>query len=216
MMRKFGQEIIKATAGKKVHGTGAIPGGINKNLSIAERDELLADIGSDDRVERGKAVEIARGYTLENLDDGEPSSAPSTRTICPSCATTARWTSTTATCGPSTPSGETGSSTRSNPLDYLDVIAEEVRPWSYMKFPFLKQLGPEDGWFRVGPLARLNACDFIDTPGGRGRRGRNSVPEVTDGQAEQRDDGLPLGAHDRAAALDARRSRPAERRRPPG
>jgi NAD-reducing hydrogenase large subunit len=32
MMRKFGQEVIKATAGKKIHGTGAIPGGINKNL----------------------------------------------------------------------------------------------------------------------------------------------------------------------------------------
>ena len=32
-MRKFGQEIILATAGKKIHGTGAIPGGINKNLS---------------------------------------------------------------------------------------------------------------------------------------------------------------------------------------
>ncbi|KKO11409.1 hypothetical protein LCGC14_0018900 [marine sediment metagenome] len=34
----------KATAGKKVHGTGAIPGGMNKNLSIAERDSLLADV----------------------------------------------------------------------------------------------------------------------------------------------------------------------------
>jgi NAD-reducing hydrogenase large subunit len=34
LMRKYGQEIIKATAGKKIHGTGAIPGGINKNLSI--------------------------------------------------------------------------------------------------------------------------------------------------------------------------------------
>ncbi len=33
MMRKFGQEIIRATAGKKIHGTGAIPGGINKHLS---------------------------------------------------------------------------------------------------------------------------------------------------------------------------------------
>jgi NAD-reducing hydrogenase large subunit len=33
-----------ATAGKKIHGTGAIPGGMNKNLSIAERDELLKDI----------------------------------------------------------------------------------------------------------------------------------------------------------------------------
>jgi len=41
MMRKYGQEVIKRTAGKKIHGTGAIPGGINKNLSIAERDEFL-------------------------------------------------------------------------------------------------------------------------------------------------------------------------------
>jgi len=38
MMRKYGQEVIKYTAGKKIHGTGAIPGGINKNLSIEERD----------------------------------------------------------------------------------------------------------------------------------------------------------------------------------
>ena len=36
LMRKYGQEIIKATAGKKVHGNGAIPGGVNKNLSIPE------------------------------------------------------------------------------------------------------------------------------------------------------------------------------------
>src|SRR5512144_728088 len=41
LMRKFGQEIIKATAGKKVHGTGAIPGGINKNLTVQERDLFL-------------------------------------------------------------------------------------------------------------------------------------------------------------------------------
>jgi NAD-reducing hydrogenase large subunit len=48
--------------------------------------------------------------------------------------------------------------------NYLDYIREEVKPWSYMKFPFIKQLGPEKGWYRVGPLARLNTCDFIDTP----------------------------------------------------
>ncbi|MCK5879392.1 MAG: nickel-dependent hydrogenase large subunit, partial [Holophagae bacterium] len=44
MMRKYGQEVIKVTAGKKIHGTGAIPGGINKNLSIEERDGLLKEI----------------------------------------------------------------------------------------------------------------------------------------------------------------------------
>jgi len=47
---------------------------------------------------------------------------------------------------------------------YMDYIAEEVRPWSYMKFPFIKSLGPEKGWYRVGPLARLNTCKFLDTP----------------------------------------------------
>ncbi|MCI5163524.1 MAG: Ni/Fe hydrogenase subunit alpha, partial [Candidatus Electrothrix sp. AX5] len=48
--------------------------------------------------------------------------------------------------------------------DYLEVVAEEVRSWSYMKFPYIKELGKENGWYRVGPLARLNVCDFIPTP----------------------------------------------------
>ena len=47
---------------------------------------------------------------------------------------------------------------------YWDVIAEDVKPWSYMKFPFFKSLGPDDGWYRVGPLARVTNCDFIPTP----------------------------------------------------
>jgi NAD-reducing hydrogenase large subunit len=33
-----------------------------------------------------------------------------------------------------------------------------------MKFPYLKSLGKDKGWYRVGPLARLNTCDFIPSP----------------------------------------------------
>ena len=33
-----------------------------------------------------------------------------------------------------------------------------------MKFPFLRSLGPEAGWYKVGPLARVQNCDRIDTP----------------------------------------------------
>lgn len=33
-----------------------------------------------------------------------------------------------------------------------------------MKFPFITSLGEEEGWYRVGPLARINNCDFISTP----------------------------------------------------
>lgn len=44
LLRKYGQEIIRHTAGKRVHGTGSVPGGVNKNLSRAERAELLGEI----------------------------------------------------------------------------------------------------------------------------------------------------------------------------
>jgi NAD-reducing hydrogenase large subunit len=67
-----------------------------------------------------------------------------------------------------------------DPLDYLDEIAEEVRPWSYMKFPFLKKVGPAEGWYRVGPLARINTCDFIDTPAAE--EARKDFMGLTDGK----------------------------------
>jgi NAD-reducing hydrogenase large subunit len=33
-----------------------------------------------------------------------------------------------------------------------------------MKFPYLRELGREAGWYRVGPLARVQTCAFIPTP----------------------------------------------------
>ena len=33
-----------------------------------------------------------------------------------------------------------------------------------MKFPYIVSRGKETGWYRVGPLARINNCDFLDTP----------------------------------------------------
>jgi NAD-reducing hydrogenase large subunit len=39
-----------------------------------------------------------------------------------------------------------------------------VRSWSYLKFPHLRSLGRELGWYRVGPLARVQNCDFIPSP----------------------------------------------------
>ena len=44
LIRKFGQEVIRHTAGKRIHGTGAIPGGMNKALTQAERDEMRGQI----------------------------------------------------------------------------------------------------------------------------------------------------------------------------
>ena len=52
-------------------------------------------------------------------------------------------------------------------VDYQEYdrhIAEGVENWTYMKFPYLRHLGREQGWYRVGPLARMNTIDFIPTP----------------------------------------------------
>lgn len=166
MMRKFGQEIIEHTAGKKVHGTGAIPGGINKNLSIEERDMFLkgADpLNIDKMIEwADSAVQFFKGYYLKNREFVDnfayfPSNHLSLvrkdgamdlyhgvlRAV------------------------DTDGKKILDDVDYQEYnkyIEEEVRSWSYMKFPYLKHLGKEKGWYRVGPLARLNTCDFIPTP----------------------------------------------------
>ena len=67
MMRRYGQEIIEATAGKRIHGTGSIPGGVNKNISIEERDHFLEGIGQQLEWAHA-AVAIARDYTVDHLD----------------------------------------------------------------------------------------------------------------------------------------------------
>ena len=161
MMRKFGQEIIKATAGKKIHGTGAIPGGINKNLSIEERDFFLKDIDQMLAWSQGALGIFKKIYAQ---------SPELIRTFA------------------AFPSNHLSLVREDGALDlyhgvmrarnskgeiifdkvdyrnYLDYVREGVRDWTYMKFPFIKSLGQEEGWYRVGPLARINNCDFIPTP----------------------------------------------------
>jgi len=162
LLRKFGQEVIKATAGKKIHGTGAIPGGVNKNLSVTERDALLKDLPQMLEWSRG-AVKIARDFTMDHLVELLPFGSFDSNHL-------------------SLVREEDGALDLYNGVlravdkdgqkivndqdyqRYLEIVGEEVRPWSYMKFPFLKSLGPEKGWYRVGPLARLNTCSFIPTP----------------------------------------------------
>jgi len=45
------------------------------------------------------------------------------------------------------------------PADYADTMAEHVKPYSWLKFPYIKDLGYPDGVYRVAPLSRLNVAD---------------------------------------------------------
>jgi len=177
MLRKYGQEIIKATAGKKIHGTGAIPGGINKNLSIEERDALLKDLDQAVEWTRG-ALKIAKDYTMEHLEMLKPFGSFDSNHL-----SLVREDGALDIYHGKLRAVDSDGKRIVNDVDYInyvDYIAEEVRDWSYMKFPFLKSLGPENGWYRVGPLARLNTCDFIDTPEAEAER--KEYKALTDGK----------------------------------
>lgn len=177
MMRKYGQEIIKATAGKKIHGTGAIPGGVNKNLSIAERDAFLKEI--DQMIEWSRAaLQIARDYTFENLDELKDFGSFDSNHV-----SLIRNDGAMDLYHGDLRAVNAEGDTIFDHVDYqgyFKYIAEEVRPWSYMKFPFIKTIGPENGWYRVGPLARVNTCDFIDTP--EAEAARKEFMALTDGK----------------------------------
>jgi NAD-reducing hydrogenase large subunit len=158
LLRKFGQEVIRITAGKRIHGTGAVPGGINKLVTAAERDELKRDLPqmlqwAQEAVDitkqlhtqnaalynsfgsfRSNLMSIVRPDGAMDLYDGVLRVRDANGAILFDGV---------------------------NDQDYLQLIEEEVRSWSYMKFPHLRSLGRELGWYRVGPLARVQNCDFI-------------------------------------------------------
>ncbi len=161
LLRKFGQEVIRVTAGRRVHGNGAVPGGVNQAVAGGERDALrgqvaeivdwaadavalirrIAEVDAEHyrrfaRVPANSLSLIAADGALELYHGGLRARDADGATIFDHADY----------CG------------------YLDLIGETVKPWSYMKFPFLRALGAEDGWYRVGPLARINNAERIDTP----------------------------------------------------
>ncbi len=161
LMRKFGQEVIRATAGKRVHGTGSVPGGVNKPVSQEDRALLRRDVAQ--MVDWAQdAIHIAQQLHAQNpaLYDSFGSFRANMLSLVRADGALDLYD------GVIRARDATGQIIFDGASDqgYLDLIEEQVKPWSYMKFPFLKSLGPDLGWYRVGPLARLQNCDFIPSP----------------------------------------------------
>lgn len=167
LLRRFGQEVIRVTAGKRVHGTGSVPGGVNRTVARQERDALRAELPQVlDWAEA--AVDLAQRLTTA-LPPQEAALAETPAALL-------------SLVGPDGALELYDGVLRVREADgrlaedgwedqrYRELIDEAVQPWSYMKFPYRRALGPQLGWYRVGPLARLQNCDFIPTPRAEARR----------------------------------------------
>jgi len=180
LLRKYGQEVIRITSGKRVHGTGAIPGGVNKSLSREEIDYLKKDI--DQMVDWGQdAVGLIKKIFFEHFDYHMEFATIESNML-----------SLVASNGAfdiyhgGLRARDKSGATIFDQVDYTrysDYLKEGVKNWSYMKFPFIDSLGPDNGWYRVGPLARVNNCNFFTTP--LAERERQEFKNVGNGKPVQ-------------------------------
>ncbi len=169
--RGMGMDIVGMLGGKTIHPVGALPGGVSKAINEEERAQIeawgheLVGFGQfglqlfHDVVLENKAyvdMILSDAYTtpmyymglvdernLVNFYDGK------VRVVDP----------------------EGNEFVKYAPDEYLDVIAEHVEPWTYLKFPYLKKVGwkgfvtgRDSGVYQATPLSRLNAADGMATP----------------------------------------------------
>ena len=161
LIRKFGQEVIRHTAGKRIHGTGSVPGGVNKSLTVAERDALLADIYTIVQWSR-EAVTL-----VKELHARQPALYNSFGAVRAKTMSMVGHAGEMDLYDGRLRARDENGAILFDGVDYAaygTLIEEQVKPWSYMKFPYLKSFGAEAGWYRVGPLSRVQNCDVIPTP----------------------------------------------------
>lgn len=159
-LRQFGQRVIELVGGKSVHPACSGPGGVHARFTTAQRDEILSWIP-----EALESVTMALDRLKPLLDGFREEIA----------------------CMGNFPSLFLATVSREGGLEFYDgvikiidgagnVVTESLDPTryytylgeasedsSFVKFPFYRPLGYPGGYYRVGPLARLNVARFAGT-----------------------------------------------------
>jgi F420-non-reducing hydrogenase large subunit len=169
--RKAGHTVIEMIGGRKVHPCTSIPGGLTKGITKEQRDEILK-LGQ-------WAVEFAQ-FTLKLFNDIVLGNKEYVDLILGDIYTHRTYymgmvdennqinfyDGKVRVVGP-----EGKEFVKYAPQDYTKHIAEHVEPWTYLKFPYLKDVGwkgftdgKDSGVYCATPLSRLNAADGMATP----------------------------------------------------
>ncbi len=163
--RAKGQDIIKMLGGKAVHPSFGVPGGVVKSLSSEEREELIEM--SEDMVDFAQfSLDLFKDKILDEYEDVIMEDRLETYSM--GLTEDGELSHTGGTVNVVDPDGEDFA--QFTGIDYMDIIREHTEEWSYMKFPYLKEIGwkgfeegPDSGVYRVGTLGRINAADGMKT-----------------------------------------------------
>lgn len=160
-LRQFGQEVIELLGGKKIHPSWAVPGGVRSGLTVEARDHIVSKLPEAFATTR-VALELFKG--LINKNDEEVQNIGKFDSLFMGLVgLDGEWEHHGGLLRFSDSKGEIIAD-KVSAQDYKDYIGEAVQNSSYLKSPYFKPRGSPDGMYRVGPLARLNVCDYMGTP----------------------------------------------------
>lgn len=169
--RKFNHEVIKMIGGRAIHPVAGLPGGMAKAITEEQR-VYIEDVARQNVDFALWSLEVFNQIVLQNSDyvdlivsDGYTQKTyymglvdennhvnfydGLVRVVDPDGVEFAKYA----------------------PQDYADHVAEHVEPYSYLKYPYLKNVGwkgfvdgKDSGMYACTPLSRLNAADGMATP----------------------------------------------------
>jgi NAD-reducing hydrogenase large subunit len=160
-LRQFGQRVIEIVAGRKIHPSWAVPGGVSRPLSTEGRREIAEGVAE------ATSTALAALERFKRLLDGFAAEVDVFGRF-PSLFM--------GLVGPDGRWEHYGGELRVidakgqivkagiDPSAYAEFLAETVDFGSYMKPVYYRPLGFPEGVYRVGPLARVNMCTSFDAP----------------------------------------------------
>ena len=160
-LRKFGLQVIESLAEERVHASWIVPGGVKTPMPEAVRERLMA--GIPQALETAMlALELFKSKLNSFQEEIENfGSAPTMyASLVDSRGNLELY------------DGQIRMISAQGEVvaggieagDYGKYIGESSLRESYLKSPYYKPLGPSDGIYRVGPLARINVATGCSTP----------------------------------------------------
>jgi F420-non-reducing hydrogenase large subunit len=170
-IRQECRDIIRTLGGKVIHPVFGLPGGVSRGMSEEEREQYMGtakfavefaqfalQIFDDVVLKNPEYVDVVlsdafshQTYYMGQVDENNKVNFydGKIRVADPAGSEIAKFA----------------------PREYVDHIREHIEPWSYISFPYLKNVGwkgfvdgADSGVYRVAPLARLNVADGMATP----------------------------------------------------
>ncbi|MBM4070736.1 MAG: Ni/Fe hydrogenase subunit alpha [Planctomycetes bacterium] len=160
-LRAFGQKIIAALGGQRIHPAWTAPGGVRSPLTTDERDEIRG-LAPQALATTQLALTLFKGM-LDKYREEAATFGNFRSLLLGLVADEGTWEHYGGRIRIVDADGNIVAD-RLDPARYQDYIGEAVENDSYLKSPYYLPLGYPDGVYRVGPLARLNICRHMGTP----------------------------------------------------